>query len=161
MEVPKQQAPIAGLLYLLVALSAPLGLLIVPSEVVVSGDATATAEKIRNSVSLVRAGIASERVHQILAVFLVLALSGLFKPTHEALAKQLVIFGALLSVPIVFVDVLNEVAALALVSVRSSSRSSPGSNWMRWPTCVSACTNTGSSSPLCFGASGSLRLVCW
>ena len=116
MEVPKQQARIAGLLYLLVALSAPLGLLIVPSEVIVSGDATATAEKIRNSVSLVRAGIASELVHQILAVFLVLALSRLFKPTHEALAKQLVIFGALLSVPIVFVNVLNEVAALTLVS---------------------------------------------
>jgi len=49
-------------------------------------------------------------------VFLVLALYRLFQPVDEMLAKQVVILGALVSVPIVFVNVLNDVAALILVS---------------------------------------------
>lgn len=49
-------------------------------------------------------------------MFLVLALYRLFKPVNEALAKQRVILGALVSVPIVFVNVLNDIAALTLVS---------------------------------------------
>jgi len=49
-------------------------------------------------------------------VFLVLALYRLFKPVDETLAKQVVILGALVSVPIMFVNVLNDVAALVLVS---------------------------------------------
>jgi uncharacterized protein DUF4386 len=61
-------------------------------------------------------GIASELIHQTIAIFLVLALYRLFKPVDEYLAKQLVILGALVSVPIVFVNVLNEIAALVLVS---------------------------------------------
>jgi hypothetical protein len=40
----------------------------------------------------------------------------LFKAVDETLAKQVVILGALLSVPIMFVNVLNNIAALVLVS---------------------------------------------
>ena len=50
-----------------------------------------------------------------MAVFLVLALYRLFKAVNEAHAKQMVILGALVSVPIVFVNVLNEIIALILV----------------------------------------------
>jgi uncharacterized protein DUF4386 len=82
----------------------------------VAGNATATADNIRASEGLLRMGIASELIHQTIAVFLVLALYRLFKPVDEALAKQVVILGALLSVPIMFVNVLNDVAALVLVS---------------------------------------------
>ena len=49
-------------------------------------------------------------------MFLVLALYRLFKRVDEALARQVVVLGALVSVPIVFVNVLNELAALTLVS---------------------------------------------
>ena len=48
-------------------------------------------------------------------MFLVLALYSLFKAINEARAKQMVILGALVSVPIVFVNVLNDIAALVLV----------------------------------------------
>jgi hypothetical protein len=47
---------------------------------------------------------------------LVLALYRLFKPVNENHAKLLVILGALVSVPIVFLNVVNEIAALILVS---------------------------------------------
>jgi hypothetical protein len=112
----KQQARAAGFLYLLLALTAPLGLLVVPGKLIVKGNATATADNIRASEWLLRAGIASELTHQVIVIFLVLALYRLFKPVDEMLAKQVVILGALVSVPIVFVNVLNDIAALVLVS---------------------------------------------
>lgn len=115
MRSTQQQARAAGFLYLLIALSAPIGLLIVPGKLIVSGNATATADNIRASEWLLRVGIASELIHQIIGVFLVLALYRLFKAVNETHAKQLVILGALVSVPIVFVNVLNEIAALILV----------------------------------------------
>src|SRR5439155_26859360 len=116
MSSTQQQARAAGVLYLLLALIAPIGLLYVPGKLIVSWNATATADNIRTSEWLLRIGIASELIHQVIAVFLVLALYRLFKPVNETLAKQMVILGALVSVPIVFVNVLNEIAALVLVS---------------------------------------------
>jgi hypothetical protein len=111
----KHQARVAGLLYLLIVFIAPVGLLYVPGKLIVSGNATATADNIRASAWLLRIGIASELIHQVIGVFLVLALYALFKAVNEAHAKQMVILGALVSVPIMFVNVLNEIAALVLV----------------------------------------------
>jgi hypothetical protein len=112
----KRQARVAGFLYLVLALIAPIGLLYVPGKLIVYEQATATADRIRASEWLLRLGIASELSHQIIGVFLVLALYRLFKAVDEALATQVVILGALVSVPIVFVNVLNEIAAWVLVS---------------------------------------------
>jgi hypothetical protein len=106
----------AALLYLLMIISAPIGLLYVPSTLIVPGDATATADHIRASEWLFRIGIGSELFHQAIAIFLVLALYRLFKPVNEQHAKLMVILGALVSVPIMFINVLNEIAALILVN---------------------------------------------
>ena len=114
MRTVQQQARFAGFLYLLMALTAPWGLLYVPGKLIVTGDAAATAERIRASEGLLRFGIASELFHQALAVFLVLALYRLFKPVDESLSRHLVALGALVSVPIMFVNVLNDLAALVL-----------------------------------------------
>jgi hypothetical protein len=116
MDPVKRQARKAGLLYLLIAATAWIGLLYVPNALYVTGDASATADRIRNSEWLLRAGIGTELFHQIVQIFLVLALYRLFEGVDRALARQLVILGALVSVPIVFVNVLNEIAALTLVS---------------------------------------------
>jgi hypothetical protein len=110
----KQQARYAGFLYLLLAISAPIGLLYVPGKLIVSGNATATADNIRASEGLLRLGIASELLHQAIGIFLVFALYRLFKPVDERHARLLVALGALVSVPIVFVNVLNSIAALIL-----------------------------------------------
>ena len=112
----RQQARTAGLLYVVMALIAPIGLMYVPGKLIVSGNATATADNLRAFEGLLRLGIASELIHQAVAVFLVLALYRLFKPVDDMLAKQLLILGALVSVPIVFVNVVNDIAALLLVS---------------------------------------------
>jgi hypothetical protein len=112
----RQQARFAGVLYLLLALTAPLGLIYVPAQVIVSGDAVATAANVRSHEGLVHLGIASELLHQIICLYLTLALYRLFKPVNEARAREVVILGALLPVPIVFVNVLSEVAALTLAN---------------------------------------------
>ena len=116
MKTVQQQARRAGVLYFVMGLIAPIGLLVVPNAIVVSGDAAATAENIRESGELLRLGIATDLVHQVIAIFLVLALYRLFKPVSESLARQLVVLGALVSVPIVFINTLNYLAALSLTS---------------------------------------------
>lgn len=116
MDAIKQQARRAGLLYFVLGLIAPIGLMYVPDQIWVSGDAAATAENFRTQAGLVRLGIASELVHQAVVIFLVLALYRLFKPVHEYYAKALVILGALVSVPIMFLNTLNDLAALTLTS---------------------------------------------
>ena len=116
MSSTRQQARVAGRLYLLLALIGPIGLLYVPGKLIVHDNATATADNIRASEALLRLGIVSDLVHQIVAIFLVLALYRLFRAVNETHATLMVVLGALVSVPIVFVNTLNDVAALVLVS---------------------------------------------
>jgi len=96
-----KQALYAGALYLLVALIAPIGVIYVPSKAVRCGQCVATAAAIRGSEWLLRAGIASELIHQTIEVFLILVLYRLFKPVQESWAKQMLMLG-LIPIPIVF-----------------------------------------------------------
>jgi len=104
----------AGLLYLLVAVIAPIGIMYVPGKLIVHNDATATADNIRASESLFRIGIASELVGATLMAFVVLQLFWLFKPVNEKLAWLMLVLGALLSIPMSFLSTINELAALVL-----------------------------------------------
>jgi len=115
-ESQRKALKAAAWLYLLLIISAPIGLLYVPSKLIVAGDATATADNIRASDWLFRIGMGTELFHQAIAIFLVLALYRLLKPVNQQHAKLMVILGALVSVPIMFVNVLNEIAALILVN---------------------------------------------
>ena len=108
------EARFAGRLYFLLALTAPLGLLYVPGRIHVAGDAAATAANLRAHEGIVRLGIASELVHQVLVVFVVLSLYRLFRAVDLDLAKLLVWFGALLSVPVMFGNIVHEAGALVL-----------------------------------------------
>jgi hypothetical protein len=116
MTAIKKQARTAGVLYFMVLLIAPIGLVYVPGKLYVREDATATADHIRTSESLLRIGISTELLHEVLWVFVVLALYRLLKPVNETHARQMLILGALVSVPIVLLNVLNEIAAMLLVS---------------------------------------------
>src|SRR5438046_3714768 len=115
MNSTKKQARFAGLLYLLASLPAPFALIYVPGKLIVPGDAVATADHIRASETLFRLGIAGELIGFIIFIFVVLALYHLFKPVSEkqALAMATLLF---VSLPISFFNVVNEIAALVLVS---------------------------------------------
>lgn len=111
-----KDARYAGVLYFIVALIAPISLKYVPQRLYVRENATATADNIRSSDSLFRIGITSELLHEVLWVFVVLALYKLFRRVNEDRARQMLIVGALLPVPLVLMNVLNEIVAMILVS---------------------------------------------
>src|SRR5260370_30423907 len=115
MNLLKKQARIAGLLYLLASIVGFFCLAYVPGKLIVSGDATATANHVRASETLFRFGIASELTSFIIFIFVVLALYRLFKAVNgkHALAMAILL---LVSIPISLLNVLNEIAALILVS---------------------------------------------
>jgi hypothetical protein len=111
----KKQARIAGLLYLLASIPAFFAWVYVPNKLIVTGDATATANRVRASETLLRLSIGSELFGLIVFIFVVLALYQLFKPVNEkhALAMATLL---LISLPISFLSVVNEMAALVVAS---------------------------------------------
>jgi hypothetical protein len=115
MNQTKKQARVAGLLYLLASIPAPFGLIYVPNKLIVLNDATATANNIRASESLLRLGIGCEIFVSIMFIFVVLALYRLFKPVNETHALAMMIL-ILISIPISLLSVVNEVVALIVVS---------------------------------------------
>jgi hypothetical protein len=102
-------------MYLLASLPAPFALIYVPSSLIVSGDATTTANHIRASENLFRLGIATELFGFIMFIFVVLALYRLFKGVNEKQALAMAIL-LLISLPISLVNALNDIAALILLS---------------------------------------------
>jgi hypothetical protein len=111
----KKQARVAGLLYFLASLPAPFGLIYVPTKLIVLNDATATANNIRTSESLLRIGIGCELLGSIMFILVVVALYRLFKPVNETHALTMMIL-ILISIPISLLSVVNEVVALFVVS---------------------------------------------
>jgi hypothetical protein len=111
----RKQARIAGLLYLLASIPAFFAWVYVPNKLIVTGDATATANRVRASETLLRLSIGSELIGLIVFIFVVLALYQLFKSVSEkhALAMATLL---LISLPISFLSVVNEMAALVVVS---------------------------------------------
>ncbi len=107
-------ARIAGLWYLLMAITAPIGLLYVPSKLIVPGNPAATAGNIAGAELLFRFGIASSLVCQIAFVFLVFTLYRLFKDVHQTSAALMVGL-VVASVPIAILNVLNSLAVLVLL----------------------------------------------
>ena len=78
MNSRKHKARVAGVLYLLMAVTVAFGLSI-PSGFIVRGDAAATADKIASSHLFYRFCVISDLAAQILFVFLVLVLYQLFE----------------------------------------------------------------------------------
>jgi hypothetical protein len=115
MNSTKKQARVAGILYLLASIIGFFGLIYVPSTLIIPGDATATADHVRASQTLFRLGIASELFGFTMFIFVVLALYHLFKGVNEKHALAMAIL-LLVSIPISLLNVLNDIAALVLVS---------------------------------------------
>src|SRR6266487_257736 len=112
---PLVRARVAGLLYLLANLPAPFALVYLPSQLIVRGDAAATANNILASESLFRLGIIALLFNSIANIFLVLALYQLLKVVNKYMAALMVIF-MLVAVPIGMLNELNNLAVLVLLS---------------------------------------------
>src|SRR5205814_9454084 len=115
MNSVRKQARVAGVLYLLGVITAPLGLIYVPGKLIVAGDAVGTADHVRASGTPLRFAIASELISSVVFILVVLALYRLLKEVNKEHALAMVIL-FLVSIPISLLNVLNDIAALILVS---------------------------------------------
>src|SRR5438309_1508437 len=114
MSFVKNPGRLAGLLYVVASIPGFFGLVYVPSNLLVHGNATATANNIAGHEMLFRLGIAADLVGQAMFIFVALALYDLLKGVNERHAALMVIL-ILVSIPIAFLNELNSVAALVLV----------------------------------------------
>lgn len=114
MESNKKTARIAGLLYLFLAITGAYGIAYVPSKIIVTGDILTTANNIMTHEMLYRIGILCQLICQTLFVYLVLTLYRLLKEVNKNYATQMVAL-VIVSVPIAFVNTLNQIAALILL----------------------------------------------
>lgn len=114
MDSAQKTARVAGALYLLSAVTAGAPLIYVSSTLIVPGSAEATADKILASEMLFRASMVSELIGAITFIFMVRALYRLLDRVNHRHALLMVIL-VLASVPITFLNVTNETAALTLL----------------------------------------------
>jgi hypothetical protein len=110
----KKTARIAGLLYLVNGVTGFFGIIYVPSRLIVSGNTAATAHNMLASERLFRLGIASELICAAEFIFLLWILYRLLGGVNKMHASLMVILGVAF-VPIMCVNVLNEIAALTLL----------------------------------------------
>jgi hypothetical protein len=106
----KHQGRVAGVLYLLLAVTSTVGLSI-PGSFTIRGDAAATAAKLASHEMFYRLCIVSEVASQVLFVFLVLALFRLLRGVNERLAVLMVTL-VLVQVPMTFATTLVAMAPL-------------------------------------------------
>jgi hypothetical protein len=114
MKENKKLARIAGVLYLMLAITGVYGLMYVSSQTYVRGDAAATAKNILAHEFLFRTGIAGNLISQTIFVFLVFAFYRLLKQVSEHQAKLMVGL-VLVSVPITFICESFKITALLIL----------------------------------------------
>jgi len=111
---PNRIARIVGLLYVIPWVLS-IAAFLLRQNIVVPGNAAATADNIMASESLFRLSIVGDLIVQVVFIILVLFLYRLLKPVNRNIAVLMVIL-FLVSVPIAMLNELNHAAALLLVS---------------------------------------------
>jgi len=108
-------ARMAGFLYLILAICGGFAEFFVRQGLIVPGDAVTTVNNIMASELLFRLGFVSELVGQTVFILLGLALYKVLKPVDKNQAVLMVIF-VLVAVTITCINMLNQFAALLLLS---------------------------------------------
>jgi uncharacterized protein DUF4386 len=108
-----KRARIAGAVYLLMTLNAPLSLIYIPDKLIVRGNATATATNILNSENLFRVEVIGGLIGQVIFICLAVALHRLLSEVNRTWARLMVGF-VLVSAAVGFFNELNNIAAVIL-----------------------------------------------
>ena len=109
----KKTARLAGFLYLIWVFTGIYGMMYLPAQTYVKGDALATANKMLANEFLFRTGILNNVGSSIIWVYMVLILYRLFKQVDERQAKLLVAL-VLVQIPTVFFMEAFNIAALMI-----------------------------------------------
>ncbi len=111
---PQFYAKTAGVLFLISMLAGGFGEFFVPNELIVSGDAMATANNIRASMSLFRLGFSSYLVEAVCDVSLSLILYLLLRPVRRDVALLAAFFGLVGTATFAFAEFFYFAASLIL-----------------------------------------------
>jgi len=109
----KKAAHLAGAIYVMMVFTAPFSLIYVPSKLIVSGNAAATADNIRAHETMFRLAIFGDLVGQVIFICLGIALYRLLRDVSRPWAWLMVAF-VLVSSAVCFLNVLNYIGALTL-----------------------------------------------
>ena len=115
MQATKRTAHVAGALYILLGATGFYNLMIVPRQVLVSGDAAATARNIVASELTYRIGLVSGLVSVIAFIVMALILYDLFKGVSKGYARLLLAL-VLIQVVLGVVELSFQAAPLVLLS---------------------------------------------
>src|SRR5256885_1841797 len=85
---------LAGLLYLIVVVAGVFTLKIVPDQIIVPGDAAATADHLRASETLFRFAMLIDLLAEVLFLIVVIAVYRLLRDVHEGLSTLLLVFAS-------------------------------------------------------------------
>jgi len=114
MSTNKKTGRQAGLAYFILVITGIFSLMYVPTQLYVGSDPATTVANIRSSETLFRLGIAVEMVSYIAFLLLPLILYKLFHTIDKTAAVLMVVF-AIVSIPITYVNILNEFKVLELI----------------------------------------------
>lgn len=112
---PNRTARIAGLLYVLMIPLGLLGIMYVPTVLVIAGDTQTTIANILAHMGMFRLTIVTALVVQVVHIFIVLLLYRLLQPVNRNLATLMVIF-MLVGIPVTMLNELNHFAIVLLLS---------------------------------------------
>jgi hypothetical protein len=113
MHPPKKAARIAGAVYLSMIVTGPFSLIYVPSKLIVSGNAAATADNILAHETMFRLAILADLAGSVIFICLAIALYRLLSGVSKTWAGLMVAF-VLVSAAVGFLNTLNNIAALTL-----------------------------------------------
>jgi hypothetical protein len=115
MDSNDKTARVAGLLYLVTVVTGAFSLLYVPSQINAHGDAAAAVHNIMASETLFRLGIAMGSIGYVAFLVLPFVLYKLLGPVDKSMGVLMVAF-AVVSTPIDFVAIANQLDILSLLS---------------------------------------------
>jgi hypothetical protein len=115
MTTDKNLARLAGVFYLVVAVTGGFSELIVRDSLIEAGNAAATADNIATSAGFFRAAFASDLVNITFFVLAALALHALLRTTDSRIALAMVVFNAV-AAAIMSVNMINHFAALRIAT---------------------------------------------
>ena len=117
---PNATARFAGLLYVLLTPLGILGIMYVPSALVVPGDILVSIANIEASELLFRTSIAVALLVQLVHIYLVILLYKILRPVNEAIA-QIMLLLVMVGVPIAMLNELNHGAVLLVLGMENGS----------------------------------------
>jgi hypothetical protein len=115
MTSPKRLARIAGVLWLLVAVSGGFAELFVRAKVYVPGDAATTARNVVANSGLVRMGVVADLFQATVFVFLAMTLYLLLKHVHKSAARAMVVLVAI-ATSIICLNMVFQFASLRVAT---------------------------------------------